>query len=76
MVQYLAKQHGYERTRDFFDELEDSIDEEVIDRLMEIGGPRDPRVQSRILSDVRHEVNQAMTRIFADSCRAMAGTVT
>ena len=65
MVRYLAKTHGYERTRDFFDELEDWIDGEVIDRLMEIGGPRHSRVQFRILSDVRHEVNQAMTRIFA-----------
>lgn len=75
MVRYLAKQHGYERTRDFFDELEDWIDNEVVDRLMEIGGPSDPRTQSRILSDVRHEVNHAMTRIFTGS-EAMAGAAT
>ena len=74
-VRYLAKRHGYERTRDFYEDLEDWIDGEVIDRLMEIGGPRDPRVQSRILSDVRCEVNQALTRIFAgDETMAVAMT--
>lgn len=65
MVRYLAKRHLYERTHEFFDELEDWIDGEVIDRLMEIGGPRPTRMQSRILSDVRLEVNQAMTLIFS-----------
>ena len=75
MVRHLAKRHWYERTRDFFGDLEDWIDDEVMDRLMEIGGTRDSRMQSRILSDVRCEVNQALTRVFAgDETMAVAMT--
>jgi len=64
-VRHLAKRHWYERTRDFFGDLEDWINGEVTNRLRENGEPRDSREKFRILSDVRCEVNQALTRIFA-----------